>query len=252
MTLIFFAAFLACILCGGLSSVGLCSTRFLSARLSGTDIVAPPSAATIAVIFALFVAFGASEITQQSRELRLAVQKEVNVARAIFKYAESIGPSANPVRQSLIEYLQGVTALEPAWLDSPVGTESPAQPTADALVQVITLFVVQSSATPPVKALVVSKVDELRQARTEGISSAIKSSGIPQWVGLTVMGMLTQFILALGYVGKPRSMRLVTGCFTVAAAFAMCYLAWMDGLIGPSKITTVMQPLKDLLTTISS
>lgn len=47
------------------------------------------------------------------------------------------------------------------------GDESPAQPTADTLVQVVTQFVVQSSASLPVKELVISKVDELRQALTE-------------------------------------------------------------------------------------
>ena len=252
MTRTLFEMFLVGVVCGGLLAVLLCNLRFVVKRLSSADTVAPPSAATISVVFALFVAFGASEITQQSRELRLSVQKEVSVSRAIFKLAESVGPSANPVRQGLIEYLQAVVALEPAWLENPTGTESPAQPTVDTLVQVVTLFVVQSSASAPVKSLIFSKVDELRQARTERISSSTKSSAIAQWIGLTTMAVLTQLIMALGYVGKPNAMRLAVGCFTMTAASAICYLAWIDGLIGPSKAAAAILPLKDLLTAILS
>jgi hypothetical protein len=158
-----------------------------------------------------------------------------------------LGPSANPVHQALIEYLQTVTTLEQAWLERASGTESPAQATADTLVQVVTLFVVQSPAPAPVKALIFSKVDELRQARTERISLSQRSGAIPQWIGLLVVAGLTQLIIALGYVGKPHARRAAVGCFTAAAVSAVCYLAWIDGLIGPSKVAAVMVPLRDVL-----
>jgi ABC-type multidrug transport system fused ATPase/permease subunit len=142
------AAFLVALICSGFLCVRVVDFSFVVKRLTALDVVVPPTAATISIMFGLFVAFGASDVMQRSRELRLAVQKEINVTRAIFKFAESVGASANPVRQALIEYLQAVTTLEQTWLERSSETESPAQSTADTLVQVVTLFVVQSPAPP--------------------------------------------------------------------------------------------------------
>ena len=76
-------------------------------------------------------------------------------------------------------YLQAVTTREQTWLERSSEEESPAQAAADTLVQVVTLFVVQSPAPASVKTLVVSKVDELRQARTERISLSRRASRSP-------------------------------------------------------------------------
>jgi hypothetical protein len=246
MTSALFAIFLVLLICAGFLCARVVDFAFVAKRLTAMDAVAPPTAGTIAIMFALFVAFGTSDVMQRSHELRLSVQKEINVARSIFKFAESVGPSADPVRQALVEYLQAVTALEQAWLERPSAAESPAQTTADTLVQVVTLFVVQSPAPASVKALVFSKVDELRQARTERILLSRRSSAIPAWVGLLTMAMLTQLIVALGYVGKPNARRAAVGCFTAAAVSSVCYLAWIDGLIGPSKVAAVMLPWRAL------
>lgn len=253
MKSVMFALLLAMVLSTAFLWVGLCSLSSVKRRLSPPKFIEPATIGSISVVFALFVAFGASEMSQRSRELRLSVQKEVSVARSIFKFAESVGASANPVRQALIEYLQAINALELAWIESADGEESPAQPTADTLVQVVTLFVVQSSASLPVKELIISKVDELRQARTERISLSMPtSSAIPQWVGLAAMAMLTQLMIALAHVGKGDAMRTSVGVFTAASSAAMCYLAWIDGLIGPSKVAAAMMPLKDVLAVILS
>jgi hypothetical protein len=246
MTPTLFVLFLVVLIGAGFLCARVVDFPFVVNRLSAMDTVAPPTAATIAIMFALFVAFGTSDVMQRLHELRLSVQKEINVARSIFKFAESVGPSANPVRQALIEYLQAVTALEQAWLERASAAESPAQATADTLVQVVTLFVMQSPAPPSVKAAVFSKVDELRQARTERILLSRRSSAIPAWVGLLTMAVLTQLIVALGYVGKPNARRAAVGCFTAAAVSSVCYLAWIDGLIGPSKVADVMLPLRAL------
>jgi len=246
MTPTLFALFLVILIGAAFLCARIVELPFVVRRLSAIDVVAPPTAGTIAIMFALFVAFGTSDVMQRSHELRLSVQKEINVARSIFKFADSVGPSADPVRQALIEYLQAVTALEQAWLEAATATESPAQATADTLVQVVTLFVVQSPAPASVKAMIFSKVDELRQARTERILLSRRTSAIPAWVGLLTMAVLTQLIVALGYVGKPHATRAAVGCFTAAAVSSVCYLAWIDGLVGPSKIAAVMLPLRAL------
>lgn len=246
-----FAVLVVALAAGGFATVFVCDTAFVTRCLPAADAVLPTMPPTIAVIFSLFFAFGTAEISQRSRELGHAVQKEVSVARAIYIYAESVGGSANPLRAALTEYLQAVTTLEQGWLEEPAGTESPAQLVADALVQVATLFSVQSSAPAAIKGLVIAKVDELRQARTDRISLSTRTSGVLQWNGLLVMALLTQLIIALAHVGRRNAKRTAVGCFSVAAIFAISYMAWVDGLIGPSKIAAAMQPLKELMTGLS-
>jgi hypothetical protein len=52
------------------------------------------------------------------------------------------------------------------------------------------------------------------------------------------------------YVGKRNAMRTSVRIFTTAAVAAMSYRAWIDGLIGPSKIVSATKPLKDVLAVI--
>ena len=253
MTSTIFAMFVAAVICSAFLLVHICSLSWVSQRIKPPGHVESATFGTISVMFALFVAFGASEMTQRSRDLRLSAQKEVSLARSIFKFAEGVGPSANPVRQGLIEYLQAINSTEQAWLENPTGSESPAQAAADTMVQVVTLFAVQSTASPVIKSLLISRVDELRQARTERIALSIRSaSAIPQWVGLAAMATLTQLIIALAHAGKAIAMRTAVGVFTAAACTAMSYLAWIDGLIGPPKLAAAMLPLKDVLAVILS
>lgn len=228
----------------------LLSRPFVAKLMRIPDRIEAGSASTVSVMFSLFLAFSTSDIYQSARDLNLAVQKEVNVARSMFKYAESIGESANPVRQALIEYMQVISTLEQGWLEGSGTAVSPSQETVDTLVQVATLFVVQSPAPSAVKSLIVAKVDELRQARTERIILSVKSSGLPQWIVLTIVAMITQIVILLGYVEKRWSQRFVVGCFSLAAISAMCYLAWIDGVIGPAKFEASLRPLSDLLQSV--
>src|SRR5271169_118046 len=197
VTNLLFAIVLVTLIGGGGLCVRVLCTRFVVDRLPAPDTVVTPSAGIIAVMFSLFLAFTIAGITQRSRELNLAVQKEAAAARSIFKFAESVGASANLVRQSLIEYLQAVTSAEQGWLENPLGPENPAQSMDDTMVQVVTLFELQSPVSPSVKSLIIAKVDELRQAHTERISLSLRSSGIPQWVVLTFIACMTQLMIGM-------------------------------------------------------
>jgi hypothetical protein len=244
-----FVGVLAILLFGAAFSAFILGIRFVEDRFQPGDRVDTASAGLVAIMFSLFLAFSTSDISQRSRDLSVAVQKEVSVARSIVQFSDGVGASAAPVKQALIEYLQAVTALEQNWLELSGDATSPAQDMADTMVQVVTLFVVQSPASPSIKSLILTKVDEMRQARTERIAQSRKSSGVAQWLVLTVIALTTQFVVALGYVGRPRARLTVVCCFTAAAGTAMCYLAWNDGLIGPSKIALSMEPLKSFLAT---
>lgn len=247
MTTPVFAGFIGLLITTSFIAYLICRSRLVLNRLNGADIIAPPSAASITLIFGLFIAFGTSEIGTRSRELNLAVRKEVSVSRSIFSFAEGVGPTTDPLRNALVEYLQAVTTSERMWLDNPRTIESPAQPMADAIVLNVTLFLLQSPASAVVNSLILNKVDELRVARTERVSLALRTSSVAQWVILAIIAALSQLIIGLGYAGKRYALPTCLSIFTVTASCAYFYLAWIDGLIGPSKIAASMQPLIDVL-----
>lgn len=243
---------LSVLIAGGLASALLLRLRFVKERLNNTDFVNPPFVSAVALIFGLFVALGASDVVQRSHELRLSAQKEANTARALLRLTESIGPTAEPVRQSLIEYLQAATTIELSWLASSARrADAPARVQADSLVEVATLFVTQLGGAETVKSQVMNKVDELRQARVQRIDLSQASSSISQWVGLTIIAFLTQVVIALTHSGKPNGAAAALILFSTAAMVAMAYLAWSDGLIGPSKIGFAVAPLGELLASLS-
>jgi hypothetical protein len=230
-----------------MASFLLLRLRAVREGLTGSDIVNTPFIGAVAVLFGLFVTFGASDVVQRSRELNLAAQKEANTARALLRLTESIGPTADPVRQSLIEYLQAATTTELDWLAARGEGEPPARAQADTLVEATTLFVTQAGGAETVKSLIMSKVDDLRQARTQRIELSHASSSVSQWLGLTVIAFLTQLAIALTHAGKPNGAAAALTLFTAAAITAMAYLAWADGLLGPSKVLSAVTPLRELL-----
>lgn len=247
MNQLLFSLLMTAVIAGGLISSIIMRSRSMSQRFAASDTVAAPMVGTVATMFALFVAFGASEVVHRSRELRVAIQKEANIARSLFKFTESVGTSAALLNQSLIEYLQAATSREALWLEENQQGGAPSQAAADVLVQMATLFATQSTASETIKSLVVTKVDELRQARTQRLSFSRGSSEIAQWVGLTIMAVVAQVLIALTHVGKPKATTAALSAFSFAALAAMCYLAWIDGLIGPSKLPATLVPLREVL-----
>jgi len=220
-------------------------------RLTGANAIHGAYLSSVAIIFSLFVTLGASDVVQRGRELNLSAQREANTARSLLSLTESIGPSAGPVRQSLIEYLQSATTIELAWLASGAPGEPPARAQADTLVEVATLFVTQAGSAETIRSLLMGKIDDLRQARTQRINLSHASSSATQWLALTIIAFITQMVIALAHSDRPAGAAAALGAFSLAAIVALFYLGWADGLIGPSKIDSAIVPLRDVLATVS-
>src|SRR5579884_3580142 len=209
-----------------------------------SESISAPTMGTVAVLFGLFVTFGSSDVVQRSRELRLAVQREANVARSILRFCESVGPSATELREATIEYLQAATTRDRTWLAERSNQQAPSQGAADDLVQLVTMFVSLAKVADPVKSLIVTKVDELRQARTERLNLLLSPSSIPQWAGLVLMVVMTQLAIGLAHIDRKKAATAAILSFTVVAVSAMVYLSWIEGIIGPSRIDDTLLPLE--------
>lgn len=222
--------------------------KWSQAKFSVSDSLNAPVLSAVSVLFGLFVSFSATDVVQRSRQLQLFAQMEANSAQGLLSLAESIGPPASPVREALIEYAQIATTSELDWLESGKTGQPPGQAQADVVLQLATLYVSQTAGSDTVKALLTRKVDELRQARVERINLSHATSRVSLWVGLVVIAFVIQVVIALTHFGKRIASRVAVLAFTFAAAAAMTYMGWVDGLVGPSKVAPSLEPLRAFLT----
>ena len=142
----------------------------------------PSLVGVIGFLFGLFVGFNSYDISQRASALRLAIEREVSAARSILNFASGVGATADPVRNTVLEYLRIVTTTERAWLEAGALGEAPGETPVYRLALVTTLFVEQSRSTEVIKNLLVRRVDELTNARTERLTRMKRGHDIPQWV----------------------------------------------------------------------
>jgi len=225
--------------------------RPVRTALSGTNAVVPPFIAVVAVIFALFAAANASDIWGRSRALRLTTEREVTTARSIVKFTENVGREANLLRRALYDYLDAATTIERSWLETAEGLSQPAQGAADALIEEATTFATTSSAAPSLKSLIVTRVDELRSARSERLTRFLETGSITHWLGLATLAVITQLSISLVHVGKPAAGAIAQFTFTASVIVAFNYLAIEDGVIGPLRTLGMMDSLEGVLNSMS-
>jgi hypothetical protein len=240
-----FILFMTLLLAGGVVACWIWS--WSQSKFSIHDSLNAPVLSAVSVLFGLFVSFSATDVVQRSRQLQLFAQMEANNAQALFSLTESIGPVANPLKEALIEYAQAATTIEQSWLESGKQGQPPAQPQADVILQLATLYVSQAPGSDTVKALLTRKVDDLRQARVERINLSHATSRISLWIGLLVIAFVIQLVIALTHFGKRIASRVAVFAFTIAAASAMVYMGWVDGLVGPSRVVPSLEPMRQFL-----
>ncbi len=246
-----FSYIVAGIVLMGILSELICYSQPVRAALSGTNAVVPPFIAVVAVIFALFAAANASDIWGRARALRLTTEHEVTTARSIVKFTENVGNEANLLRRAIYDYLDAATTIERSWMETGEGIVQPAQGAADALIQEATTFATTSNAVPSLKALIVTRVDELRNARSERLTRFIETGSIMHWLGLATLAVITQISISLVHIGKPAASWTAQLTFTASVIVAFLYLAVEDGIIGPSRTIGMMDSLEGVLNSMS-
>ena len=208
----------------------------------------------IGILFGLFVGFNSYDISQRASGLRLAIEREVSAARSILNFASGVGATADPVRNAVLEYLKIVTTTERDWLEAGALGEAPGETPVYSLALVTTLFVEQSPSTEVIKNLLVRRVDELTNARTERLTRMKGGGGddIPQWVGLVVLASVTQFVGALALSGRRLQIITFLTGYTLVALVGFLLLGRADRLIGPNRIEEQTKPFVALLALVQS
>jgi arginine exporter protein ArgO len=206
-----------------------------------------PTVAVVGALFGLFMGFNLYDISQRAGGLRLAIEREVSAARSILNFASGVGPTADPLRNAVIEYLQIVTTTERDWFGSDSQGEAPGEAAVYSLALVTTLFVEQTRSSDVIKTLLVQRVDELTNARTERVTRMRRHDDISLWFGLAVLAAVTQFVGAVALSGKRLQLLTFLAGYTLAALVGFLLLARADRLIGPDRIEEQSIPFEALL-----
>jgi glutamate/aspartate transport system substrate-binding protein len=207
----------------------------------------PPMIGAISILFGLFIGFSSAEITQRGGGLRLATSREVSAARSIINFTTGVGPKAYAVREAVTEYLQVVTTTERDWLHNRGTGDPPGGGPVYSLNLITTGFVQQPGVSDVLKAALLSRVDELTNARTDRLTLSHASGNVLQWISLLAFAIVTQFAGALAVTGQRGGATVFLGAFTLTALVAFLYLGQADGLIGATRSQEESAPFAALL-----
>ena len=176
-----------------------------------------PFFASVAVLFSLFAAFLANDVRHQSDEAAQAVAREADGLRSIMRLTEALGAPAAPLHAAALAYANAVLSQE--WPDMRRGailTEN-LLPLRNLILAVLTPELAASTPAAAHQALVDGLV-EVRQARVERVTLTAGHSAPVNWLGVVILGVLTQVAVAVVQLDKLRPQALALFVFTTAFA----------------------------------
>jgi hypothetical protein len=176
-----------------------------------------PFFASVAVMFGLFAAFLANDVQRRDAEAQAAVLHEADGVRTILRLSEAMGEAGTPVKAAAVGYAQSVLDEElPAMRQRGAVTED-----LDAvrnLILAVMAPAMTASAPPAAHEAMVGGLIDIRQARLARVTLAGGESAALNWLAVIVLGVLTQFAVAVVQLDKMRPQALALFVFTTAFA----------------------------------
>ncbi len=185
--------------------------------------IAGPFFASVAVLFSLFTAFLANDVEQADGRAQLAVLREAEGLRTIFRMAEAIGKPARELKDATLAYAE--TVLRDEWPAMRSGSVTEHLGALRALTLATLSPGLTVASAPAAHQAILGGLVEIREARLERISLAERSSHPVNWLGVIILGVLTQIAIAVVQLDRMRPQALALFVFTTAFAAT-------DALIG--------------------
>ena len=178
--------------------------------------IAGPFFASVAVLFSLFAAFLANGVETADSQAQMAVQREADGLRTILRLAEALGPPTDGLKQATLAYADSV--LRDEWPAMRRGKVTEDLSGLRAL-SLATLSPGLVAAIPPAAhQTILAGFIEVRQARRERIGLAEHASHPVKWLGVLILGFLTQVAVAVVQLDRMRPQALALFVFTTAFA----------------------------------
>jgi hypothetical protein len=179
--------------------------------------IAGPFFASVAVLFGLFAAFLANDVQHRNDDLSAAVFREADGVRTILRLAEALGAAGSPITAATVGYTQSVLTTEwPA-----MGRRGSAHEDLGAVRNLtLALLAPELTANLPsaVQQALLDGLVEVRQARLERLTLTAGVSDPMNWLAMFVLGVLTQFAVAVVQLERVRPQALALFVFTTAFA----------------------------------
>lgn len=195
--------------------------------------VAAPLASVLALLFGLFSAFLANDVSIHTETARAAVTREANAIAVVLRLADALGERGRVLKQQAVDYGQRTTSDD--W--------SSAAQTAQAEVQGLdmlheVMFGGLATAEAPVRQTAIASIMEMRVARSEMVAVAHSRTSRLKWVAAFALGILTQMGVVAVHLGKPRAAVLGVTLFALGMAFMLwVVLMRLDPFTGKNSVS---------------
>jgi hypothetical protein len=176
-----------------------------------------PFFASVAVLFSLFAAFLANDVQRRVGEAQGAVMREADGIRTILRLSEAMGAPGVPLKTAVVDY--GRSVLEKEW----PRMQEEGKPVEDLqafrdLTRAVMAPQLIAALPPAAHQVILSGLVEIRQARRERFSLFAHESDPVNWLGMLILGVATQFAIAVVQLDRLRPQALALFVFTTAFA----------------------------------
>ncbi|KAA5603048.1 DUF4239 domain-containing protein [Blastochloris sulfoviridis] len=211
--------------------------------------VAAPFISTVSVLFSLLTGFLASDISDRNRQAWRAVHSESSATETLHTLSLTAGDDMARIRGPLRVYLQSV--LTDDWPRMADGDRAPDTDAAfEALLREVSNPKVAQAAGPAVHAALLNAVIRIRDARADRLALASDRTNDIKWLTVLILGIITQFAIALVHLERPRAHGAGVAVFSLAAIVALGLIALQEHPFnGAIRISPA--PLENALATVS-
>ncbi len=215
----FFAISLTLLVVGiGLFLVWVVEASPIRPLLQGSAGVVAPYSNLLALLFGLFAAFLANDVSIHADRAHAAVRRVANSLAVVMTVADGLGERGGALKQLAIDY--GKHTTDPNW-------RSPQQTAAAEAIGLKmmreVLFGSLASADSTVRQSATSSIMDMRTGRSEMVAIAQSRTGWLKWEAVFILGALTQMGVAINHFSKPRAALLAVTLFS----FGMAFMLWV-------------------------
>jgi hypothetical protein len=190
--------------------------------------IAGPFFASVAVLFSLFAAFLANGVQQRSNEAQAAAFREADGVRTILRLAEALGEAGKPISAAALAYAKSLIDADRSLLREHGSVSEDLTALRKLSATVLTPAVI-AAAPPAAHQAILEGLVEIRRARTERLSLALRGSSSVNWIGTIILGVLTQVAVAVVQLERMRPQALALFVFTTAFAATIALIGYAEG-----------------------
>ncbi|MGQ9370046.1 bestrophin-like domain [Azospirillum sp. ST 5-10] len=213
---VFGPLFLLTIVMIGLALVWTAEGSPLAPLLGRCAEIVAPYAASLSLLFNLFVVFVATDIWSQRDTAAAAVTRQADAIRLLRVIADGLGDDGRALGAVVAEYGAAQTAAD--W------READGRRASEALqkrLQEQVLFGDAAGADDLVRRTAVDAILTVGDAHRDLVAAATSRTSMQKWAAAFVLAIFAQMALVLVHLGRPRGSTVANLLFSVGVAFIL-------------------------------